>query len=134
MATFLGGCFMTEVTITAEDKKGFTLIEVLLVIAIIGILAAVATPQYAAYRQRCYRAVLESDAHSYANAQAAYFANHDTYCSNLATLQNSTYGVGNSPDTVPHIVNANNTSFEMTFTNNRHGIVVTYNSAAGGIQ
>ena len=123
-----------KATISAGHSKGFTLIEVLIVIAIIGILATVAIPQYAAYRQRSYRAALETDAHSYANAQAAYFANHSTYCNTIATLQNSTYGARNSPDTLANIVNADGNNFLMTFTNIRRGIVVTYNSAAGGIQ
>lgn len=61
------------------SRKGFTLIELLIVVAIIGILAAVAIPQFAAYRMRGYNSAATSDLKNLKSGLEAYFADNSTY-------------------------------------------------------
>lgn len=65
------------------DKKGFTLIELMIVIAIIGILAAIAIPQFAKYRRKAYNSSALSDLKNVRTEIEAYYADHDSYPTNL---------------------------------------------------
>jgi prepilin-type N-terminal cleavage/methylation domain-containing protein len=56
------------------NQKGFTLIELMIVIAIIGILAAVAIPNFIAYRDKSFCSAAEADANSIAASLSDYFA------------------------------------------------------------
>ena len=76
-----------------KNQKGFTLIELMIVIAIIGILAAIAIPQFSAYRTRSYNAASQADLRNAATAQEAYYVDHQTYTGVIGTLIGSTYGL-----------------------------------------
>jgi type IV pilus assembly protein PilA len=103
--------FRAKKSIVKEEKKmftkmmrkneGFTLIELMIVIAIIGILAAIAIPQFSAYRTRSYNSSAESDLRNAATAQEAYYVDHQTYVADPQTnLVGATYGLYTSANVV----------------------------------
>ncbi len=62
-----------------KNEKGFTLIELLIVVAIIGILAAIAIPQFASYRMRSYNSAALSDLRNVKTAQESLWADAQCY-------------------------------------------------------
>ena len=69
-----------------SNEKGFTLIELMIVIAIIGILAAIAIPNFVSYRQRSYNSAAQSDLKNAMTTQEAYFVDNSIYATSTAKL------------------------------------------------
>ena len=62
-----------------RSSKGFTLIELLIVVAIIGILAAIAIPQFAKYRQNAQNSAAVSDLRNTRTALESFYADNFRY-------------------------------------------------------
>lgn len=73
-----------------QGQKGFTLIELMIVIAIIGILAAIAIPNFISYRKRSYDSAAQSDLKNFMTAQEAYFVDYEKYADFESTTGNAT--------------------------------------------
>jgi prepilin-type N-terminal cleavage/methylation domain-containing protein len=81
-----------------SNRKGFTLIELLIVVVIIGILAAIAIPKFAATKDKAKLASVKTDLRNMETAQEAYFSDNNTYgtFAQLQTASNFTLSAGNA--------------------------------------
>ena len=83
--------------ITARrDERGFTLIDLVIAIAIVAILTRIALPAYQAYIVRASRQSAQSELVALANAQEKIFLNSNAYTANVTTAYTgqSTGGLG----------------------------------------
>ena len=73
--------------IEAMTKRlGFTLLELMIVVLIIGILAAIAIPKFGSTKDRAYVATMKSDLRNLVTAEESYFADYASYTTNLSQL------------------------------------------------
>jgi type IV pilus assembly protein PilA len=117
------------------DSRGFTLMELLVVVAIIGVLAAIAVPEYQSYRARSFDTRALSDLRNVAIGEEAYFLDTERYlnCQNNTCIELP--GVtAISRDTTIQIAAA-----DISFTGSAHnnkgsGRIYQWDSENGGLQ
>ncbi|MBZ0252203.1 MAG: prepilin-type N-terminal cleavage/methylation domain-containing protein [Candidatus Methylomirabilis sp.] len=92
-----------------KDRQGFTLIELMIVVAIIGILSAIAVPNFLRFQARAKQSEAKELLSTVFSAEEAWFAENQTYADTVTVG----YAVAGTPKyyAAPTVTASNSTSF-----------------------
>jgi len=120
-----------------REAEGFTLLELMVVVAVVAILAAIAIPQYLTYQTSAFDSRAVSDLRNAANAQEAYFLTGGGYLSCANAVCDSGLPNFRRSATVDINMTANNGLGNPTFlgvaSSTRGARTFTWDSSSGGL-
>lgn len=115
-------------------QQGFSLIELLVTLAIVSVLTAIAVPQFQDYRKQGYDARAQADLRNVAIAQEAYFISSERYLTCANTSCESLPGIAALSKGVTLSITATTTAFVGNASHpNGSGKVFEWDSAQGGL-
>jgi len=124
-----------------NDDRGFTMIELLVVVVIIGVLVAIAVPVYLNYRKGAANKSAASDVRGAITVVEQYFTeNSNAYPADQTTPTSTmTFGTGFTVSTSPgnelvfnSYTSGNTAAYKICGWNKEAGTIYSYNSATGG--
>ena len=69
------------------SRRGFTLIELVVVVVIVGLLAAIVGPQFSLARERTYVSVMKTDLRNFVTAEESYFYDFTVYAATPGSVE-----------------------------------------------
>jgi prepilin-type N-terminal cleavage/methylation domain-containing protein len=94
------------------NRRGFTLIELMIVVVIIGILAAIAIPKFTGTKEKAFTATMKSDLKNFASAQESYYYDNGAYYNGV--VPNAALAFDPSAGVTVTVVSADVTGFSAT--------------------